>query len=91
MSLEKQKDGKTGPLGLLELLKVFALGGTRCYEKGAEIYSLACWQRVCIRIIVRKQNQEIILENVTLEELKEIKRREMTVMDRCEVQENSNL
>lgn len=29
MSLEKQEDGKTGPLGLLGLLKVFALGGQK--------------------------------------------------------------
>lgn len=61
MSLEKQEDGKTGLLGLLGLLKAFPLGGTRFYGKGAEIYSLACWQRVSIRIIVRKQNQENIL------------------------------
>lgn len=86
MSLEKQEDGKTGPLGLLGLLKVFALGGTRCYEKGAEIYSLACWQRVSIRIIVRKQNQENILENVINSEHERNKDKK-----RCAVQENSNL
>lgn len=70
VSLEMQKDEKIGLLVLLGLLKAFALGGTRCYEKGAEIDSLACWQKVYIKIIVRKPNQENISENVIIAERK---------------------
>lgn len=68
VSLETQKDGKIGLLVLLGLLKAFALGGTRCYEKVAEIDSLACGQRVYIKIIVRKPNQENISGNVIIAE-----------------------